>query len=84
MQIHVAALNDLLQMLFGDAVFLRQWQQSLHHRVLRLTGKTAGHFKTPPLEFLRRDSAVLHLIHHVIHLAAKRIKRGDGGAFARR
>ena len=83
-QIHVAALNHLLQMVFCNAEVLRQRHQSLHHRVLRLSGKAARDFKPPPLQLLGGDTGILYFIDHIVDFAAERIKSSDGRAFARR
>jgi hypothetical protein len=78
-QVHLAAFDHGDQMALLDAVVSRQRHQRLHHRVRGLPGKGGSDFIAPPRQFGLRDARVGYLINDVVHLTAKRIKRGDGG-----
>ena len=63
-------------------------QQRADHRarrpkVARLAGKRLGDFGLPPGQLAAGHARVDHVVHHIIHFAAKGIEGGDGGAFCR-
>ena len=80
LQVHLAAADDGLQVLRLDAVIRHQRHQRLHHRVAGLASVSLDDFTLPPGQFGGGDVHLGGVVHHVVHLAAKRIKRGDGGA----
>ena len=81
LQVHLATLDDGLQMALLDAECRRLWHQRLHNGVAGLTGKRFGHFGLPPGQFGLGHAGVHHVVNHVIDFAAKGIKRGDGCTF---
>ena len=77
-QIHLHAVDDLVQPLGGDAVGRERGLQGAGHRVLRVARKQSGHFVPPPGELGAGELRVRGLVHHVVHLAAKGVQRRDG------
>jgi hypothetical protein len=56
----------------GISAFMTGW--------MGFAGVGAGHFALPPGQLGAGKAGVFDLIHHVIDLAAERIKRGNGSA----
>ena len=79
-QVHLAALNDRLQMACLDAVNRGHRHQRFHDRVAGRSGKRFEHLGVPPGQFGGRHARVHHLINNIVDFAAKRIKSGDGSA----
>ena len=82
-EVHLAAVDDLLQLRGLDAVLGRQRHQRLHDRVVRLAGVGLGDFGAPPGELGGGDARVAHLVDHVVDLAAEGVEGGDRGAAPR-
>jgi len=59
--------------------------ERLHHRVAwAVPAKALVNFALPPGELGGGHAGVDHVVHHIVHLAAEGIERGDGGAPRRR
>ena len=79
-QVHLAAFDDGQQVPRLNAVDRGPGHQRVHHRVCGLACKGLADFGLPPGEFGAGHAGVGDFIDHVIDLAAKSIKGGDGGA----
>ena len=77
LQIHLATFNDSLQMLFFNVVTFAMGQERLHHWVCGFILKSLLNFSLPPSKLFGCDTHVDSIVHHIIHLSAKRIKRGN-------
>ncbi len=80
LQIHLAAFNHGVQMARFNPVSGSQWHQGLHDGVAGLARKRLGDFTLPPRKLGSCDAGVYHFIDDIVNLAAKGVKRRDGGA----
>ncbi len=83
-QVYLAAVDHGQQMPRLNAVDQRVRHERLQRRVAGLASVGLGHFLAPPSQLGLRYAQVLHLVHHVVHLAAESIESGDGRAAGRR
>ena len=79
-QVHLAALDDGLQVARFDVVDGGMWHQCLEHGVAGLAGEGLRDLALPPGQLGVRYAGVGDFIDDVINFTAKSIKRGDGGA----
>ena len=76
-EVHLAAVDDLLQLPRLDAEGGDVRHQRLHHRVARLAAEGARDLGAPPRELCGRHAGVRHLVDHVVDLAAEGIEGRD-------
>jgi len=79
-QVHLATVDHGEQVPGFNAECVRVRHQGLHDRVIFLPRVGLSHLTAPPGELGLGHADIAHLVHHVVHLAAKGVKRGDGSA----
>ena len=84
LEVHLTAFDYCQQVTGFDVVVGRVGEQGLHDGVRWLPGKGFNYFTLPPGQFGRRHPSVDHVVHHIVHLTAKGVKRSDGSTSGRR
>ncbi len=81
--IHLHAVDDFQQVFLREVELFHHRNQRQRHRMLRTARVDFSDLPAPPVERGARHVGVGAFVHHIVHLAAKGIQRGDGAALVR-